>query len=86
VDGGGDVQDDRKSQREVPAGERLEELAAGMANNMMHKAKGEHETEEGARYSINQNQVEEWLRDSPAAPKLAARKMTEQYGPQTRLP
>jgi hypothetical protein len=75
------VESNRVKPNEVPVGERLKELATAMANNMMHKAKGEHETEEGARYSIEPAQVEEWISDWPAAPKLAARKMIEQYGP-----
>lgn len=73
--------DERKTPNEEPTGARLKELALAMANNMSHKAQGEHETEEGTQFSTDLDMVEGWVEEWPAAPKLAARKMIEQYGP-----
>jgi hypothetical protein len=70
-----------RAPKDVPTGERVKELATAMANAMMHKSRGQHETEEGAAFSLEPAAVEELIEEWPNAPKLAARKMMEQYGP-----
>lgn len=48
---------------------------------MKHKAQGEHETEEGARFGVPLATVEVMIENWPTAPKEGARQMLEQYGP-----
>jgi hypothetical protein len=59
----------------------MKELATSMADAMKHKARGEHETEAGARHTVDPAEVEALIEDWPNAPKMAARKMMKQYGP-----
>ena len=55
-------------------------LAAATADAAKHKARGEHETEEGTRHTVDPTQVEALIDGWPEAPKMVARQMIEQYG------
>ena len=67
--------------KDVDTGERMATIAGAKADALQHQARGEHETEEGARYSVGLTGVEALIEDWPDAPKMAARQMIEQYGP-----
>ena len=69
---------------DVPTAERMKELSTAMANFMLHAARGEHETEEGVNYTVDQAKVEELIEDWPNAPKMAARKRSSSMGRRTR--
>lgn len=44
---------------------------------MWHKGRGEHETEEGTRYTAALAEVEALIEDWPEAPKTEARRRTD---------
>ncbi len=67
--------------KDVETGERMAALAGAKADAWQHKARGEHETEEAARYTMDLGGVEALIENWPAAPKTAAQQMLEQYGP-----
>ena len=66
--------------KDMETGERMAGLAGAKMDAMAHKARGEHETEEGARYTVGLAGVHALIEDWPEAPKTAARQMIEQYG------
>ena len=73
---------DRNQQpKNMDTSERMTTLAGAMADTMMHKAKGEHETEDGAHSTTDLSTVETLIEDWPDAPQRGARQMLEQYGP-----
>lgn len=61
--------------------ERMATLAGAMTDAIKHQTKGEHETGDGARYTMNLGTVEALIEGWPNAPKRGARQMLEQYGP-----
>ncbi len=67
--------------KDLETSERMATLARATADAMKHKAQGEHETEEGARYTVPLSEVEAIIEHWPTAPKEGARQMLEQYGP-----
>ncbi len=67
--------------KDLATGERMATLAGAMADTMMHKTKGEHETEAGTRSTVDLATVEQLIADWPDAPQRGARQMLEQYGP-----
>ena len=56
-------------------------LAGAMADAVTHQAKGQHETEDGTRSTVDRATVETLIADWPDAPQKGARQMLEQYGP-----
>ncbi len=76
-----DVSERDREPRDMDTSERMGTLARAMADATKHKASGEHETEEGARYTVDLSQVEALIEGWPEAPKTGARQMIEQYGP-----
>ncbi len=66
--------------QDIDTGERMATLARATADAAKHQARGEHETEEGARYTVDPALVETLIDGWPEAPKMAARQMMEQYG------
>ena len=56
-------------------------LAAAKTDAMAHKARGEHETEEGARHMVDLAEVTRLIDGWPSAPKMVAQQTLEQYGP-----
>ncbi len=67
--------------KDLETGERMATLARASADAMKHTAQGEHETEEGTRYTVPLSEVETIIQSWPTAPKEGARQMLEQYGP-----
>ncbi len=67
--------------KDIETSERMATIAQASADAMKHKAQGEHETKEGARYTVPLNEVERIIESWPKAPKEGARQMLEQYGP-----
>ena len=67
--------------KDLGTGERIKTLAGAMVDTVMHKVRGEHETESGAHLSMDRATVEELVADWPDAPKRGAEQMLAQYGP-----
>lgn len=66
---------------DLSTSERMATLTGAMTDAMMHKAKGERETEDGIRSTMDLAMVESLIADWPDAPQKGARQMLEQYGP-----
>lgn len=71
----------QQGSKDLPTGERMATLAGAMADAVTHQAKGEHETEDGTRSTVDLAMVETLIADWPDAPQRGARQMLEQYGP-----
>ena len=67
--------------KDLTTEERMATLARATADAARHKARGEHETEEGTRHTVDLATVETLIADWPEAPKAGAQQMLEQYGP-----
>ncbi len=67
--------------KNLTTGERMATLAGATMDAVAQKAKGEHETDAGTRYTMDIAAVEQLIADWPAAPQRGARQMLEQYGP-----
>ncbi len=67
--------------KDLETSERMATVARASADAMKHKAQGEHETQEGTRYTVPLREVEAIIERWPTAPKEGAQKMLEQYGP-----
>ncbi|MBM3946909.1 MAG: hypothetical protein FJ315_05870 [SAR202 cluster bacterium] len=52
-----------------------------VVQGMAHEARGEHETEEGARFTATETEVEKIISGWPNAQKNVARQMLAKYGP-----
>ncbi len=76
-----DVSEHKQGPKDLSTGERMATLAGATADAMTHTASGEHETEAGARSTVDVAQVEALLEGWPDAPKRAARQLLVQYGP-----
>jgi len=74
------VSEREQEPKDMDTGERMATLARAMGDAAKHKARGEHETEEGARYTVTPTSVENVIASWPEAPQRAARQMLEQYG------
>ena len=74
------MNDREQGPKDIDTGERMATLAAAKADAIIHKLRGEHETEEGTRYSADPAEVETLIDSRPNAPKMVARKLLEQYG------
>lgn len=66
---------------DLDTGERIRTLAGSAVDATLHQAKGEHETEEGARQTVARGDVETVIEGWPDAQKHVARQMLEKYGP-----
>ncbi len=67
--------------KNMETSERMATLAGAMTDAIKHQTKGGHETEYGARYTMDLSTVEMLIETWPDAPKRGARQMLEQYGP-----
>ncbi len=74
------MNDRDREPRDIDTRERVGILAGAMTDAMSHAARGEHETEHGARRRVDLANVESLIESWPEAPKTIARKMIEQYG------
>ena len=66
---------------DLDTGERLASTARAVGQGIAHKAKGEHETQKGARETVSRSEVKKIIEDWPAAQKNIAEQMIEKYGP-----
>ncbi len=66
--------------QDIDTGERMATLARATGDATKHQARGEHETEEGARYTVDPAEVEALIARWPEAPQTAARQLLGQYG------
>jgi len=73
--------DHEQGSKDLTTGERMATLAGATADAVMHKVQGEHETDDGARQTVELATVEQLISDWPAAPKRGAQQMIERYGP-----
>ena len=67
--------------KDLTTGERMATLAGAVSDTLLHKAKGEHETESGTRSTVDLAIVEQVIADWPDVPKRGAQQMLERYGP-----
>ncbi|MFL6244516.1 MAG: hypothetical protein ACJ74H_00710 [Thermoanaerobaculia bacterium] len=67
--------------KDLTTGQRMITTFRAVAQGIAHEARGEHETEEGARYVVELSEVEQIVADWPAAQRNIARQMIEKYGP-----
>jgi len=73
--------DEERTQAEtLPTSERMATLAGATADAISHKVKGEHETEGGARQTVDDDEVERIIATWPDAPQHGARGLIEHYG------
>lgn len=65
---------------ELTTGKRMVTLAGATADAIKHKGRGEHETEDGTRHTVDLATVEQLIADWPDASQRGARQILEQYG------
>ena len=66
---------------DLDTGERLATTGRAVAQGIAHEARGEHETQKGARHTVSTAEVEKIIEDWPEAQKNVAQQMIEKYGP-----
>jgi hypothetical protein len=67
--------------RDLDTGQRLATTGRAVIDGIAHEAKGEHETQHGARHTVAIAEAEAIIEDWPEAQKNVARQMLEKYGP-----
>src|ERR671932_1897065 len=67
--------------KELSTGERMATTGRAVIQGIAHEARGEHETEEGARQTVAAAEVERIIDGWPEAQKNVARQMLDKYGP-----
>jgi hypothetical protein len=67
--------------KDLDTGERLATTGRAVIQGVAHEARGEHETEEGARHRTEAADVERIIEGWPDAQKNVARQMLAKYGP-----
>lgn len=66
---------------DLNTGERLATTGRAVAQGIAHELRGEHETQKGARQTVNVVEVRRIIEDWPAPQKNVAGQMIEKYGP-----
>src|SRR5215213_9453463 len=66
---------------DLNTGERLATTGRAVAQGIAHELRGEHETQKGARQTVNMAEVRKIIEDWPAPQKNIAEQMIEKYGP-----
>ena len=66
---------------ELNTGERLATTGRAVLQGLAHDARGEHETEEGARHRLELAEAERIIEGWPEAQRNVARQMLAKYGP-----
>ena len=66
---------------DLNTGERLATTGRAVAQGIAHELRGEHETQKGARHTVNVAEVRRLIEDWPAPQKNIAEQMIEKYGP-----
>ena len=72
---------DQSQPKDLDTVERLATTGRAVAQGIAHQARGEHETEEGARQAVGAAEVEKIIDGWPEAQKNVARQMLAKYGP-----
>ncbi len=72
--------DDQPQPKDLDTGERLATTGRAVIQGIAHEARGEHETQEGARHSVSAAEAETIIDDWPDAQKNVARQMLDKYG------
>ena len=67
--------------KDLDTGERMATTARAVIDGVAREARGEHETEEGARQTVETAEVERIIDGWPDAQKNIARQMLDKYGP-----
>lgn len=73
--------DQQPQPTELSTGERMATYLGAAADGVRHQAKGEHETEGGARHAVGRDEVVRIIETWPDPPKRVAEQMLEKYGP-----
>jgi|GEM_PF-887424 len=74
------VKNEQPQPKDLSTGERLAMTGRAVVQGFVHKLKGEHETEDGGRYTVDAGEVEGIIDAWPAAQKNVARQMLAKYG------
>ncbi len=67
--------------KDLDTGERMATAGRAVMQGIAHEARGEHETEAGARHTVDPAEVERIIAGWPEAQKNVARQMLAKYGP-----
>ncbi len=67
--------------QELDTAERMRTHLGAVAEGLRQKAKGEHETEHGARHRLAEAEVDRIVESWPEVTRNIARQMLEKYGP-----
>jgi hypothetical protein len=67
--------------QDLDTGERLATTGRAVLQGVAREARGEHETEPGARHRVDPAEAERIIADWPDAQKNIARQMLAKYGP-----
>ncbi len=73
--------DEQSQPEDLGTGERMATYLGAAADGVAHQAKGEHETEEGAREAVGRAEAERIIETWPNPPKKVAQQMLDKYGP-----
>src|SRR5438067_13861954 len=74
------VKKEQPQPKDLGAGERLATTGRAVVQGIVHKVKGEHETEDGGRFTVAPAEVERIIDAWPAAQKNVAEQMLVEYG------
>src|SRR5437764_8974479 len=74
------VKKEQPQPKDLGAGERLATTGRAVVRGIVHKLKGEHETEDGGRFTVAPVEVERIIDAWPAAQKNVAEQMLAKYG------
>jgi hypothetical protein len=74
------VRKEQPQPKDLSTSERLGMTGRAVAQGVVHKLQGEHETEDGGRYTVAAEEVERIIDPWPAAQKNIARQMLAKYG------
>jgi hypothetical protein len=66
--------------KDLTTSERLATTGRAVAQGVGHKFKGEHETDDGGRFTVDPAEVEAVIEEWPAAQKNVAKQMIAKYG------
>ncbi len=73
--------DEQPQPKDLDTGERMATTGRAVIQGIAHEARGEHETEEGARQTVDPAEVERIIEGWPDAQRNVARQMLDKYGP-----
>ena len=74
------IKKEQPQPKDLSTGERLATTGRAVVQGIVHKLKGEHETEDGGQYTVDPAEVEEIINAWPAAQKNIAQQMLAKYG------